>query len=576
MPSGIPGGTAGGLGPVDFPAYEPTVPGMIRAAVGEHGHRMLAVLGDHRVTYANADTASKAIAKGLLAIGVGKGTRVGLLAPNSPDWIAAWLAIGRIGALGVLLNTYYRAKELDWVLRHGDVQVLLCASRHLGHDYPALLEEIATPGDGRVIRAPSPDRVEDAGGGDGWFGDDRVIRAPSHPYLRSVWVWGQPDRPWLASMDSLVAAGEAIDDGLLAAVEAQVSPADEFVVVYTSGSTAAPKGAVHTQGAVVRHAHNLWRFRDLVAGDRLYTPMPMFWVGGMSFTLVAVIHVGAGLVFEERFEPGETLALIERERVTLVAGWPHMAKLLTDHPDFPTRDLSSVRGGSLYALLPPEEQIEDPELRVNSLGMTETLGPHTLDMMGTPLPEKRRASFGRPVPGMEHRIVDPETGEDCPPGRRGEVWVRGYALMVGLYKVERADAFTPDGWYRTGDSGYFDGDGYFYFTGRMGDLIKSSGMNITPREIELVLEESDAVMHAFVCGVPHPDRLEDVAAAVVLRPGRTLTAEDLRAFVASRVASYKVPRHLALFDAPGALPWLDSGKIDLTGVKRLLAERFKS
>ncbi len=539
-----------GLGPVDFPAYEPTVPGMIRAAVGEHGHRMLGVLGDHRITYADADAASGAIAKGLLAIGVGKGTRVGLLAPNSPDWIAAWLAIGRIGALGVLLNTYYKTRELDWVLRHGDVQVLLSAPRHLGHDYLARLEEIVAP--------------------DG----DRIIRAPSHPYLRSVWVWGQSDRPWAGSMDSLVAAGSEVDDELLVAAEAEVSPADEFAVVYTSGSTAAPKGAVHTQGAVVRHAHNLWRFRDLVADDRMYTPMPMFWVGGMSFTLVAVIHAGAGLVFEERFEPGETLALIEREKVTLVAGWPHMAKLLTDHPDFAARDLSSVRGGSLYALLPPEDRIEDPELRVNSMGMTETLGPHTLDMMGTPLPEKRRASFGRPVPGMEHRIVDPETGQDCPAGRRGEVWVRGYALMVGLYKVEKSDAFTPDGWYRTGDSGYFDDDGYFYFTGRMGDLIKSSGMNIAPREIELVLEESEAVMHAFVCGVPHPDRGEDVAAAVVLRPGRELTAAELGAFVAQRVAAYKIPRHFAIFDTPEELPWLDSGKIDLMGVRRLLAARF--
>ena len=175
---------------------------------------------------------------------------------------------------------------------------------------------------------------------------------------------------------------------------------------------------------------------------------------------------------------------------------------------------------------------------------------------------------------MEHRIVDPVTGDDCPTGQRGEVWVRGYTLMTRLYKVERADAFTPDGWYRTGDSGYFDDDGYFYFTGRMGNLIKSSGMNIAPREIELVLEEPDEVMHAFVCGVPHPDRIEDVAAAVVLRPGPPLAAEELKAFAAERVASYKVPRHLAVFDTPDELPWLDSGKIDLMGVKRLLTERF--
>ncbi|MCY3634235.1 MAG: AMP-binding protein [bacterium] len=537
---------------VDFPSYEPTIPQMIRAAVDAYGDREFTVLGDQRMTYADTGAASAALAKGLLAIGVGKGTRVGLLAPNSPNWVAAWLAIGRIGALGVLLNTYYKPRELDWVLRHADVQVLLSVPRHLNHDYLARLEEIVVPA------------------------NDSVIRSPSHPFLRSIWVWGQSERRWVGSLDDLLAAGEEIGDDLLAAIEAEVVPADDFAMVYTSGSTAAPKGAVHSQGAVVRHAYNLWQFRDLVSDDRIYTPMPLFWVGGMSFMLVAVIHAGACMVFEERFEPGATLAMLEQEKVTIVSGWPHMAKLLTEHPDFATRDLSSVRGGSLYALLPPEQQIEDPELRVNSLGMTETLGPHTLGMMGTPLVEERRGSFGWSVPGMEHRIVDPVTGDDCPAGERGEVWVRGYALMAGLYKVERADAFTPDGWYRTGDSGYFDDDGHFYFTGRTGDLIKSAGMNIAPREIELVLEELDEVMHAFVCGVPHPDRLEDVAAAVVLRPGQLLTDEELRTYAADRVASYKVPRHVAVFDTPGELPWLDSGKIDLMGVKQLLSLRFAS
>ena len=252
------------------------------------------------------------------------------------------------------------------MLRHADVQVLLCVSRYLGHDYLARLAEIADID-------PHPE-----------------IRTPSHPFLRSVWVLGQPESEpkhpetktvWAQPIKRLLAAGETVGDELLAAAEAQVTPADEAAMIYTSGSTAAPKAAVHTQGSVVGHAHNLWQFRDLDANDRLYTPMPLFWVGGLAFTLVAAIHAGATLVFEERFDPGETLALIERERVTIVAGWPHMSKMLTDHPDFTTRDLSSVRGGSLDALLPPEAQIGDPELRVNSLGMTETLGPHTLGMM---------------------------------------------------------------------------------------------------------------------------------------------------------------------------------------------------
>ena len=325
-----------GTQPVELPPFEPTVPQMIRAAVAAHGPRELGVLDDRRMTFADAEAASAAIAKGLLAIGVGKGTRVGLLAPNSPDWIAAWLAIGRIGAIGVLANTYYKSRELDWVLRHADVQVLLTVSRFLGHDYLARLEEVVSPG------------------------QDTVIASASHPLLRSVWVWGRCDAPWAAPMDELLAAGSAVSDEVLAAAEAEVVPADEFTVVYTSGSTSSPKGAVHTQGAVVCHAHNLWQFRDLEAGDRIYSAMPMFWVGGMVMSLVGSIYAGACLVFDERFEPGATLALIEREKVTSVFGWPHMAQLLVNHPDFNQRDLSSVRGGSLYALLPPKSRSTTP------------------------------------------------------------------------------------------------------------------------------------------------------------------------------------------------------------------------
>ena len=279
----------------------------------------------------------------------------------------------------------------------------------------------------------------------------------------------------------------------------------------------------------MRHAHNLWQMRDLDADDVLYTPMPLFWVGGFSFTLVAAMHAGATLVFEDQFEPGATLDLIERERVTQVLGWPHMAKALVDHPSFAERDLSAVRGGSLAALLPQHHQAEADVPKANSLGMTETLGPHTFDSKATTSRPSKEGAFGPSVPGVEHKIVDPITGEDLPAGEVGELWLRGYSLMLGLHKRERSDVFTPDGWYRTGDGGRFDADGHFYFTGRMGDLIKSSGMNITPRDVELVLEAMPEVVMAFVTGVDHPDRGEDVVAAVALRPGEALDAEEVRA-----------------------------------------------
>jgi acyl-CoA synthetase (AMP-forming)/AMP-acid ligase II len=536
-----------------FPTFPPTSGALVRSCADRLGDKTFAVLGDVRLTYAEAEARSAALAKGLLASGVGKGTRVGLLAPNGPDWIVGWLGASRIGAVVALLNTYSKARELGWVLRHADVQVLLTVDAHLGHDYLTRLEE-AAPG-----LAGQP--------------HDGILLA-SHPYLRSVWTFGGARRPWAAPLGDLVARGEVVTDDLLGACEAEVTPADPMVVVYSSGSTSDPKGAVHAHGSAVRHAHNLWQMRDLIEDDVLYTPMPLFWVGGFSFTLIAAIHAGATLVFEEQFEPAATLDLIERERITQVLGWPHMAKALVDHPSFKDRDLSSIRGGSYAALLPPDQQADAEIPKANSLGMTETLGPHTFDSKDNPLPPEKDGSFGFSVPGVEHKIVDPVTLEDVPVGETGEVWLRGYSLMLGLHKRERADVFTPDGWYRTGDGGHFDEDGHFYFTGRMGDLIKSAGMNITPRDVELVLEAMPEVALAFVAGIPAGERGEDVAAAIALRPSETLDEDEVKKRVKEEIASYKVPRHVAVFADQTELPWLDSGKIDRRKLTAILVERF--
>jgi acyl-CoA synthetase (AMP-forming)/AMP-acid ligase II len=532
-----------------LPPHQATAGALIRYAAERHGDKPFVVLGDRRLSYRDAEEQSAELALGLLASGVGKGTRVGILAPNGPDWVVGWLAVTRIGAVAVLLNTYYRARELSYTLRHSDAQLLLIVDRHLDHAYLPRLEEVAPALDGQAHGR---------------------IAITSHPYLRTVWVWGDADRPWAGSVDDLVAGGRALDRELLVAVEAEVTPADHAVIVYSSGSTADPKGAIHSHGAMVRHAHNLWQFRDLRDDDVLYTPMPLFWVGGLSWTLVAAMHAGAALVFEDRFEPGTTLELLERERVTQVLGWPHMGAMLAAHPTFAERDLSSLRGGTLGAL-----STEGAPLRANSLGMTETLGPHSIGDPAEPLRPDQEGSFGIAVPGVERRIVDPLSGEELPPGELGELWLRGYSVMVGLQKKEREEVFTADGWYRTGDAAWLGEDGHLYFKGRMGDVIKASGMNITPREVELVLEELPEVQLAIVMGVPHPERGEDVAAAVVLHPGATASPDELRARVKKELSSFKVPRHVAVFGDQNELPWLDSGKVDRRGVHALLVNRFR-
>ncbi len=539
-----------------FPPFRPTSGELVRRCADRWGDAPFVVLGDERLTYAEADARSAALAKGLLVSGVGKSTHVGLLAPNGPAWVVAWLAATRIGALVALLNTYGKAREIGRTLRHGDIAHLLTAASHLGHDYLGRLEQ-AAPGlaEGR---------------------HERLLLA-SHPYLRSVWTWGSGgsgERGWCGDLDDLVARGTAVPDEVLAEVEAEVHPSDPMIMVFSSGSTAEPKAVVHTQGATIRHAHNLNQQRDLRPDDVIYTPMPLFWVGGLSFSLVAAMHAGASLVFEERFEPGATLALLERERVTQVLGWPHMGKALADHPTWGARDLSSIRSGAATAL-PTAAQRRPPGPRATSLGMTETLGPHTFER-DVPLPPDKEGSFGRPVPGVEHRVVDPETLADVAPGQVGEVWVRGYPVMLGLHKHERADTFTADGWYRTGDAARFDEDGHLFFAGRLGDVVKTSGMNVTPREVEAALEEQPEVALAIVTGIDHPDRGQDVVAAVALNPGASLDATAARERLRADLAAYKVPRHIAVFAGQADLPQLDSGKVDRRRLAQILDERFGS
>jgi len=486
-----------------FPDYEPSVPHFLRDIVSRHGDRTLVVLDDRRITFAEAEAQSARLARGLLARGVGKGSRVGLLMPNGPDWVVCCLAATRIGALCVPLNTFSQTRELAWILRHADVDTLLCVSSFLSHDYLARLEEAAP---GLASSGASP------------------LRLPALPFLRSVLVWGESDRAWAQSGPELIrSAGDdsggqsPIDDEFLRATESAVSPADAMMLLYSSGSTADPKGALHSHASVIRHSFNLVSVRDLTSEDRAWSPMPFFWVGGLVYALLGNMHVGAATLCEEVFEPGKTLAFLARERATVALGWPHFGIALAQHPERDQHDLSSLRAGNMPGLLPKEMVHPDPELRVNALGMTETCGPHTWSLGDPILPERLRGSFGTPVAGVEHKVVDPDSGQELPAGEFGEICVRGYSLMMGLYKKAREDVFDPDGFYRTGDGGYFDPDGVLFFKGRLGDMIKSGGANVTPSEVEQVLLAFPEIKEAYVVGVEDRDRGQTVEAS---RPTR--------------------------------------------------------
>jgi acyl-CoA synthetase (AMP-forming)/AMP-acid ligase II len=285
------------------------------------------------------------------------------------------------------------------------------------------------------------------------------------------------------------------------------------------------------------------------------------------------MHAGATLLCEEAFEPGRTLDMLERERATIAVGWAHYAKRMAEHPSFGSRDLSSLHGGNLWAILPEAIRPRDPELRSNSLGMTETCGPHTLANMDDDLPESLRGSFGSPVPDFEHRIVDPDTGATLAPGHLGEICIRGPSVMQGLYKMERSAVFDADGFYHTGDAGWFDADGVLFFTGRLGEMIKTGGANVTPREVETALLTLPGVKEAYVAGVPDAERGERVVAVVVPQTGHELDVEAILAALRNELASYKVPRELVVART-AELPFTDTGKIDRKRLRAWLIGRL--
>jgi acyl-CoA synthetase (AMP-forming)/AMP-acid ligase II len=532
-----------------------TVGAFARACAARSGDAPVLIHDGRALSYREADARSRGIAKGLVASGVGKGTRVGLLLPNGPDWLIAWLAATRIGALVVPINTFYQARELAFALRHADVALLLTAARFLNHDYRERLERAAPE---LAVQRGAP------------------LRVAALPALREVRVWASDgaERAWTSGgAATLEVLGASVDDALLDALEREVAPADPLVVIYTSGSTADPKGAIHAHGSVLRHAANLNAYRELCASDRMYSPMPFFWVGGLVFSLLAVMQAGACLLTEDAFEPGATLAMLERERATIVSGWPHYGTALAAHPDFAKRDLSAVRAGNLYAVLPESQRPRDLALRASGLGMTETCGPHTLGHVDEELPERLRGSFGRAVPGVEHKVVDPLTGARLAAGELGEICVRGASLMLGLVKRTREETFDTEGFYHTGDSGFFDAEGHLFFRGRLGELIKTGGANVTPREVEALLEMQPEVQSACVLGVAHAERGENVAAAIVLREGAEITGALLRERLRSELAAYKLPRHVFLMTAT-ELPMTDSGKLDRRRLRAQLEQRI--
>ena len=516
----------------DLP-YRPTIPVVLRRASEKFGDGDYIVMPDRLLTFGDAEQASRQLAKQLLARSVGKGTRVGIHLATGPDWAIAFLAVARIGAIAMPFSTIYRPAELRRALRVGDVAVLLSSAELMGKDHEAFLEEAI---DGLVESEPGR------------------LRTPELPYLRSVVLLSETSRTWAERPIFTAEIAREVDEGdrLLEAVEDEVWPADLLTAVFTSGTTADPKAVLHTHGAAVRKtAPSVGHSLEGSFPGRVLNYMPFFWVGGMQNVLGA-LQSGAALLTLERLHGPTAVDLAEREKATSFSG---NATTLKSAFAATNRSLDSLP--SLRAL--PKRPWEGPPSAhgdaPTGLGMTETIGPWA------------------GIPDFDVKVVDPETGRDAKPGEEGEFWIRGYSLTPGLYKKEREEVFTPDGYYRTGDIGYAE-NGLVYFRGRRTDMIKTRGANVAPAEVEMVLMGVPDVKAAIVVGLPHEEFGQEVAAVVVTREGNSLDIDALRGHLARELSPYKVPTVIREI-TEGELPYLPSSKVNRRELVNQLA-RWKT
>jgi acyl-CoA synthetase (AMP-forming)/AMP-acid ligase II len=492
-----------------------TIDRLVRERAEQHGDKPMVIDPETRISYTELDETTRALAAAFIEAGVAKGTRVGLIMPNRVQWVQIAVALTRIGAVLVGLSTLLQPPELVAQLRGASVQVLITVEEFRGHRY-----------------------LDNLRG---------VVDTPELPALRAVWT---PDQ-----------LTEAHHDRAVDAMVATVTPSDTLVVMFTSGSSGSPKGVIHSHGNALAAVRSGLAARCIDADTRLYLPMPFFWVGGFGSGVLSALLAGATLVTEEIPRPETTLRLLEREKVTLFRGWPDQAEALARQSESAGADLSTLRPGSLEALLPPDQRAE-PGARAKLFGMTESFGPYCGYRADTDMPRYAWGSCGKPFDGIQVRIVDPDTGLPVEAGSIGMIQIRGPHTLRGICRRGREDVFTPDGYYPTGDLGHLDDDGFMFYHGRCDDMFKVSGATVYPSEVEQALRTIDDVENAFVTEV------RGAVGAVVITGA---TVEQLRSEARKRLSSFKVPTVWLILDSDDDIPRGTTGKVDAARLREMLA-----
>jgi fatty-acyl-CoA synthase len=486
--------------------------------------------GHRRWSYGDFTREVERTARALLAQGIEHGDRVGILAGNRAEWLIADFAIMSIGAISVGLNTWSSANELAYQLEHAGVRLLFIEPTFRERNFLQLIE------DARAIAGGFPSL------------ENLVVLTDDVPAVHTSW-------------ENFNASSELVSEAKLAAAHARVDANDVACLLYTSGSTALPKGVPLLHRGLIENMWEIGERQQLHGNDRLWLAVSLFWSLACVNALFAVLSHRGTIVLQHHFDAAQALQLIEQERCTIFYGTPNMALALAEHPDLAQRNLSSLRTGVTIGTAPQITRVA--ELGVaqicNVYGLTEAYGNSTVTEASLAL-NKRIETVGRALNGVEVRTVDADDVEQ-PAGEVGEVQLRGNVTPGYWNDPERtAESFTSDGWFRTGDLGLLDEEGYLYYRGRLKEMVKTGGINVAPAEVEQALSTHPAIELAFVTGIPDPRFDETLAAVIVLRKGQTADEASLREHCRETLAPYKTPRHFRFVDAT-ALPLTTTGKL---------------
>jgi acyl-CoA synthetase (AMP-forming)/AMP-acid ligase II len=518
-----------------------SIPGLVRSAARRYGDVEAVVEGRTRISYAELGARVDRAAAACVASGVGVGDRVAIWAPNTLDWIVSSLGAVSAGAVLVPLNTRFKGAEAAYVLQRSRAKLLFVTGTFLGTSYVASLRRAASEGPGE---GPGP--------------------LPALPHLEQVVVLADDAPADFRTWKDFLASGEGIGEPEIRERASAVTGGAPSDIIFTSGTTGRPKGAVITHAQTLR-AYEIWTdLAGLRQGDRYLIVNPFFHTFGYKAGVLACLMRGATMIPQPVFNVGTALANIAAERISVLPGPPTLHQSLLDHASRDAHDLSALRLVVTGAAVVPLRLVErlrgelGVETVLTAYGLSEASGFVTMCRRGDAA-EVIATTSGRPIPGTEVRVVDAKL-EALPPGVPGEVLVRGFNVMRGYFEDETAtsEVLTADGWLRTGDVGVLDAGGNLRITDRIKDMFIVGGFNAYPAEIEQLLGLHPDVVDVAVIGVPDA-RLGEVGKAyVVRRPGAVATADDLIAWSRREMANYKVPREVEFV---GELPRNASGKV---------------